>query len=98
MARVNSSYETIFVIDVQLGEEGIPQMVEKFKTLISESAELTEVNEWGKRRLAYPINDRTEGYYVYAVFNSSPDFPADLKRVYNITEGIIRSVVVKLDK
>ena len=95
MAKVNSSYETIFVVDLQLGEEGVAAMVEKFKGIISANGELTSVNEWGKRRFAYPINDQNEGYYVLAEFTSSPEFPAELKRIYNITEGIMRSVVVK---
>lgn len=94
MAKVISSYETIFVVDLQLGEEGVAAMVEKFKNIIAENGTISEVNEWGKRRLAYPINDQNDGYYVYVTFTAAPSFPAELNRVYNITEGILRSVVV----
>ena len=94
MAKVISSYETIFVVDLQLGEEGVAAMVEKFKAIIAENGTISEVNEWGKRRLAYPINDQNDGYYVYVTFTAAPSFPAELNRVYNITEGILRSVVV----
>ena len=70
-------------------------MVEKFKTLVEQNATLGEVNEWGKRRLAYPINHKNEGYYVLMTFESKTDFPAELTRIYNITDGIIRAIVVE---
>ena len=94
MAKTNSSYETLFVVDLQLGEEGVAALVEKFKNLIAENGTVTEVNEWGKRRLAYPINDQNDGYYVLVNFTAAPGFPAELNRVYHITEGILRSIVV----
>ncbi|MBE6542769.1 MAG: 30S ribosomal protein S6 [Ruminococcaceae bacterium] len=94
MAKTISSYETIFVVDLQLGDEGVAAVIEKFKALIAENGTISEVNEWGKRRLAYPINDQNDGYYVYVTFTAAPDFPAELNRVYHITEGILRSVVV----
>lgn len=97
MEKANSLYETIFVVDLNLGDEGVKSIVEKFKKLISDNAELGEVNEWGKRRLAYPINDINEGYYVLAQFKAPAAFPSELERVYNITEGIMRSIVVKKD-
>ncbi len=97
MAKVISSYETLFVVDLQLGEEGIASTIEKFKSLIAANGEVTEVNEWGKRRFAYPINDQNDGYYVLVNFTAAPEFPAELKRIYNITEGIMRSVIVKKD-
>ena len=95
MAKVNSSYETIFVVDLTLGEDGVKGMVEKFTSLIASNGEVTEVNEWGKRRLAYPINDMNEGYYVLVNFSAPAEFPAELERVFGITEGIMRSIVIK---
>lgn len=97
MAKVISSYETLFVVDLQLGEEGVASTIEKFKSLIAANGEVTEVNEWGKRRFAYPVNDQNDGYYVLVNFTAAPEFPAELKRIYNITEGIMRSVIVKKD-
>ncbi len=67
--------------------------MEKFKSLIEKNATVEDVNEWGKRKLAYEINDETEGYYVLYTFESKPDFPAELNRVLNITEGVLRSLV-----
>ena len=95
MAKVNSSYETIFVVDLTLGEDGVKGMVEKFTSLIASNGEVTEVNEWGKRRLAYPINDMNEGYYVLVNFCAPAEFPAELERIFGITEGIMRSIIIK---
>ena len=94
MARTISSYETLFVVDLQLGEEGVAAIVEKFKNLIADNGTVTEVNEWGKRRLAYPINDQNDGYYVLVNFTSAPEFPKELERVYGITDGVLRSIVI----
>ena len=94
MEQINN-YETIFVIDASLEEDKIAALVEKFKSLISGAGEITSVDEWGKRRLAYPINDLNEGYYVLINFSSKPDFPQELERIYRITEGILRDIVIK---
>ena len=93
MADLNK-YETIFIIDPKLDEEATKAMVERFKGLIEQNATLEEVDEWGKRRLAYEINDEREGYYVLINFSSAPEFPAELNRIYKITDGIMRSIVI----
>ena len=95
MPTVKASYEAVFVFSVTLGEEGIAAIKEKFQDLIAQNAELGEVDEWGKRRLAYPINYEEEGYYVLYNFVSGPEFPAELERVSNITEGVLRSMAVR---
>ncbi len=95
MEKINASYETIFVVDLSNGEDAVKAMVEKFTSLIAANGTITEVNEWGKRRLAYPINDLNEGYYVLVKFTAPAAFPAELERVYGITEGIMRSIVVR---
>ena len=92
---VQSQYETIMVLNTKLGEEGIAQLVEKFKSLIEANGTVESVDEWGKRRLAYEIEDEVEGYYVLINFTSNADFPAELSRNYNITDGVLRSLVVK---
>lgn len=97
MEKVINSYETMFIVDLDAGEAGVKATVSKFTDMISANAELVEVNEWGKRRLAYPINDKLEGYYVVATFKSAPDFPSELDRNYNIDESIMRSLIVKLE-
>ena len=78
-----------------LTEEETKALVEKFQTLIAENGEITEVNEWGKRKLAYPINDKPDGYYVLINFKSESTLPLELERIFGITEGIMRSIVIR---
>ena len=94
MAKANVSYETIFVVDLRLGEEAVKGLVEKFTGLIAANGEVTEVNEWGKRRFAYPIDDVNDGYYVLVKFTAPTEFPAELERIFKITDGIMRSMVL----
>ncbi len=93
-----NKYETIFVANSSLGEETVKALVEKFTSLIGSNAEVEKVEEWGNRRFAYPIEDLTEGYYVLVKFASAPEFPAELDRIYNITDGILRSLIVKCEQ
>ena len=98
MAKVNANYEAMLIINPAVGEEATAKIVEKFKTLIESNGTLAEVDEWGTRRLAYEINHITAGYYVLMSFNSAPTLPYELERVANITEGVIRSLVVCKDE
>ena len=97
MEKVINIYETLFIVDVTAGEEATKASVEKFSSLIAANGEIVEKAEWGKRRLAYEIDDMSEGYYVVITFKSAPDFPAELDRLFNIDESIMRSTVLKLD-
>ena len=96
MEKKLNSYETMFIVDAQLSEEATQAIVEKFKTLIEKHATITKLDEWGKRRLAYPINDQNEGYYVLVNFEADGAFIAELDRIFNITDGIIRSMTVRV--
>ena len=97
MEKVINSYETLFIVDVTGGEEATKATVTKFTDIIAKNAEIVEVADWGKRRLAYPINDMPEGYYTVVTFKAEPAFPAELERLYNIDESVMRSIVVKLE-
>ncbi|MDD6308592.1 MAG: 30S ribosomal protein S6 [Clostridia bacterium] len=88
-------YETIFVLDSSLEEEKINALQEKFTALIAGAGEVESVDVWGKRRLAYPINYKTEGYYVLVNFKANAEFPRELERVYGITDGVLRTIVVR---
>ena len=90
MEKKICSYETLFTISGNLSEEDYAALKDKFVTLVNDNGTDVEVNEWGKRRLAYPINYITEGYYVLATFKSEPDFPKEFERVLGITEGVLR--------
>ena len=98
MAKVTAKYETIFIINANLGEEETQAIVARFRALVEANATLTSVEEWGKRRLAYPIQKQNDGYYVLMTFESKPDFPTELDRNYNITEDILRSLIVCTDE
>ena len=93
MAKSTEKYECMYIINPNLSEEETAAVVEKFKTLIEANGTLDELEEMGKRKLAYEINYLSEGYYVLAKFTSNPDFPAELDRVLGITDGVIRSLI-----
>lgn len=96
MAKLSEKYEAMVVFSLKNDEEQIKALVEKFSELIKANGTLTNVDEWGKRKLAYEINYEGEGYYVLYNFESKPEFPAEFERIVNITDGILRSVVVVL--
>lgn len=94
MAKLSETYEAMVVFSLKKDEDAIKALTEKFKNLIEKNGTLTEeVDEWGKRKLAYPINYETEGYYVLYSFTAAPDFPAELNRRLNITDGVLRALV-----
>ena len=95
MAEIINKYESIFVLDAALDEERINALSERFQKLISDNGEIESVDVWGKRRLAYPIDYKTEGYYVLVNFSSYPEFPKELERVYGITDGVLRTLTVR---
>ena len=97
MADGKNLYETVIVTSAKLGEEGNAALVERFRALIAEHGTVQSVDDWGKRRFAYPIQKQTEGYYTLINFESTPDFTAELDRRYQITDGILRTLIVKRD-
>ena len=97
MAKVSGNYEVLYIINPTLGEEDTAALVEKFKALCEANATGVEVDEWGKRRLAYPINDLEEGYYVLMTFSADPAFPAELDRLMRINVNVMRSIIVGKD-
>ena len=95
MAKISANYEVVYVLDPAQGEEAIAATVAKFQTLAEQNNAINVVvDEWGKRRLAYAIDYKTEGYYVLMSFTSGPEFPKELDRILGITEGIMRSMIV----
>ena len=96
MTTVNvvGKYETMFILDTTLTDEQLEALLEKFKTLIGSAGEIEAVDVWGKRRLAYTIDYKTEGFYVLITFSASTDFPKELDRIYKITDGVIRSMII----
>lgn len=93
MSEIKNNYEVMFIVNSTLTEEAIKATIEKFQKLIGENGEVNKVEEIGKKRLAYPIMKMNEGYYVLVEFTSSPEFPKELDRVFNITDEVIRSLI-----
>lgn len=91
-------YECLYIVNSALGEEAITAITDKFTALIEANAAIDSINVWGNRRLAYPIEDLNEGYYVLVKFESAPDFPAELDRVFNITDGIFRALITRVEE
>ena len=89
-----AKYETMLVTSAALDEEATAALVGKFKSLIEANGTIDSVDEWGKKRLAYPINDEVEVVYTVIKFTSEPAFPAELDRVYKITDGVLRTMIV----
>ena len=98
MAKITGKYEVLYIIDPAQCEEGIAALVEKFKAMVEAEGSLTNIDEWGKRRLAYPINDLNEGYYVLMNMEVKPEFPAELERVMKITEGVLRCLTTAVEE
>ena len=97
MDKVINSYEVMFIADVSNGEAATEATVGKFVSLIEANAEVIDVAKWGKRRLAYPINDMPEGFYTVVTFKAEPSFPSELERLMNIDESVMRSLVLRLE-
>lgn len=97
MEKMLTSYEAMLIVSIANGDEAAKTTVSKFVDMIAANGEIVETAEWGRRRLAYPIQDMNEGYYVVVTFKSEGAFPAELLRIANIDETVIRSLVVKLE-
>lgn len=93
--KMTNKYEAAIVLSVANGEEATNALKDKFNDLIAKHGTVENVDDWGKRRLAYLINDESEGYYVFFTFTSEPDFPAELERIAKITDGVLRAMVIR---
>ena len=98
MAKITGKYEVLYILETAQGEESIAALVEKFKAMVEAEGTLLNIDEWGKRRLAYEINDLNEGYYVLMNMETKPEFPAELERVMKITDGILRCMTIAVEE
>ena len=92
---MTNKYEALMIFSVAGGEEAVNGLKEKFNDLIAKNGTVENVDEWGKRRLAYLIDDEAEGFYVFTTFTAEPNFPAELERIAKITDGVLRVMVIK---
>ena len=93
-----NKYEVMFVLDPALDDEKKAAAVEAVKGIIADAGEVTEVNEWGLRKLAYPILKKTEGYYVVMQFDAQPELPKELDRRLRISDNVMRHIIVSKDE
>ena len=98
MAKLSAKYEVLYIIDPRRVKRVSRLSWKNSKGIVEAHGTLTSVDEWGKRRLAYPINDLVEGYYVYMTCEVTPEMPAELDRVFKITDGILRSIIVAVEE
>ena len=98
MAKTSANYELMYIIDPDIGEEQIAATVEKFKALIESNGTVGELEEMGRRKLAYLIDDKPDGYYVLVKFTSGPEFPAELDRILKITDVVMRSLITVIEE
>ena len=92
-------YEIMIILDPETDERTANATLEKLLQVVpSNGGTVDKVDIWGKRRLAYPIDDLNEGYYVFMTFTADAAFPAELDRVMRITDGVMRSMIVCKDE
>ena len=91
-------YETVFIINPYVEEAGIKELIQKFSDLINNAGKVEEVQEMGKRKLAYEIKKNSEGYYVVINFEAQPELIKELERIYRITDEVIKFIVVRKDE
>jgi len=94
-----NKYELVYVIDTALDDDARKVVIDRFNGMIEqEGGKVLKVDEWGKRRLAYPINYKTEGYYVLVNFESEATLPREIERTMQIAESILRYLIVKVEE
>lgn len=95
---VMNKYEAMYIISPTVDEEQVKALVEKFNELISEHGEIEKVEEWGRKKLAYEVQDQKEGYYVLLYFSANPEFPTELERNFKINENILKYLILNREK
>lgn len=94
-----NKYESIYIINPNVETEGVKALVEKFNALIeTEGGKVSEVQEWGMKRLAYPINKLEQGYYVLVNFEAKAEFITELERVYKITDEVMKFITIRKEE
>jgi len=92
-----NKYEVLYIITPEITEEATKAEIEKFSGIVTANGgEVTAVDEWGKRKLAYEIDYKSEGYYVLMTFLSAPEFPSELERNFKNDESILRYMVTRV--
>ena len=91
------NYEVMFILDPALEEDRREATMAKIKEVIAADGEVGKVDEWGVRKLAYPIDKKNEGYYVVIEFQANADLPKELDRKLRIYDDVMRHIIVNKD-
>ncbi|HHU53763.1 MAG TPA: 30S ribosomal protein S6 [Clostridiaceae bacterium] len=95
---MSRKYELLYVLNPAIGEDALDSLNQRIQDLIASQGEILEIDVWGRRRLAYEIEDETEGYYVLINFKSEPDFPIEVNRILRITDNVLRYLVTTVEE
>ena len=91
-----NKYEAMYIVPPEMEDEAIKGVIEKFSGIITANGgEIEKTDEWGRKKLAYPIDYKTEGYYVLVNFAAAPELPRELERNFRNDESILRYMVVR---
>ena len=93
-----AKYEVMFIINPVLEDEKKNAVVERVQEIITADGEVSSVDTWGMRKLAYPINKKNEGYYAVIEFKASPELPKELDRRMRISDNVIRHIIINKDE
>ena len=92
-----TKYEMLYILDASLTDEAKESIIKKFEDLVvANGGAVEKTDRWGIRKLQYPIDYKTEGYYVLMTFEAAKTIVVELKRVAGITDGIIRRLITKI--
>lgn len=93
-----NNYESMYILKPDMEDERRQALVQRFADIVmANGGEISQIDEWGKRRLAYPINYINDGYYVLMTFKAPPELPKELERNYKISDDVIRYIIINLD-
>ncbi len=93
---MSRKYEVTYILDPTIGDEAVNGLVEKFSgTITSNGGEIQEVKPWGKRRFAYEMKSRNDGFYVTMKYSASPEATAELRRLLGLADEVLRSLFIR---
>jgi small subunit ribosomal protein S6 len=91
-----TKYEMLYILEASLADEAKESIIKKLEALVTENGGVVEsTDRWGVKKLQYPINYKSEGYYVLMTFEAAKSLVVEIKRVAGITDGIIRELITK---
>ena len=92
-----NKYELLYIVEPDVDEERRNKILERIKGVVEQNGQIENIDEWGNRKLAYEINEKTEGFYALVTFESDKDTPKELNRVLKITDNVMRSMITRVD-